>query len=527
MDASEPRVESERADTGTRLASLSRSLSFRQARVAVLVAFSLGVVFSIFQIQADLRSERERTEATFQRILRVADYSAVQAAFGLDDVLAQRVVDGLFEYGAVFQAEIMDNHHDSMARRQRPEKQGRMKPLAVFLFGPAKTFSLPLQVRENNFDVGTLQVSVDTFVIAETFFERSGLILLSGVARNFLLAGILGVLFHFMLTRPLKAVAAHINTHHASVPIPKTHEEDELGELITAYNDQFYQRAAAQERLHRLNKGLENRVTERTEQIELARAELERRVAERTAELMKAIEMAENASRTKSEFLAHMSHELRTPLNAIMGFSQIWKDEMFGALGHPKYKEYAGDINTAGEHLLSLITDILDVSKVEAGEMKLDETTVNVSGLIADCEILVRDTVAKKNIRFTTEVAPEVNDITADARLLRQVVLNLLTNAVKFTAEGGEIGVKACLTAHGAVEIIITDNGCGIKQDDIARVLEPFGQVRRQSELSHEGTGLGLPLAKRYTELHGGLLTLESIFGEGTTVRVIMPASRT
>jgi two-component system cell cycle sensor histidine kinase PleC len=388
-------------------------------------------------------------------------------------------------------------------------------------------FSLALQVRDTNFEVGILTVTVDTFIIAERFFERSGLILLSGVLRNLLLAGILGVLFHFMLTRPLIVVARNIKAHHGAEDIPRTHGDDELGALIKAYNDQVHQRAAAQERLHRLNKDLENRVTERTEQIELANVELERRVKERTGELIKAIELAENASRAKSEFLAHMSHELRTPLNAIMGFSQIWVAETFGAIGHPKYKEYAGDIHTASQHLLSLITDILDVSKVEAGEMELHESAIQLGELIESCETLVRDSVTAKGLHLSLVMAPDIAQINADERLMRQAVLNLLTNAVKFTPEGGNIVVTTRMTGERAVEIVISDNGSGISEADMTRVLEPFGQVRNNTQLSHDGTGLGLPLAKRFIELHGGVMALDSRLGAGTTVRITMPPERT
>ena len=176
---------------------------------------------------------------------------------------------------------------------------------------------------------------------------------------------------------------------------------------------------------------------------------------------------------------------------------------------------------------MSLITDILDVSKVEAGEMDLHETAIDVADMIAGCETLVRDLVTAKDIDLSIETAPKIGQVRADARLLRQIVLNLLTNAVKFTAPGGTIGVTAGLTGEGAVEITISDNGCGIREEDLDRVLEPFGQVRSHPQISHGGTGLGLPLAKRFTELHGGIMSLDSTLGVGTTVRVTMPAHRT
>lgn len=210
-----------------------------------------------------------------------------------------------------------------------------------------------------------------------------------------------------------------------------------------------------------------------------------------------------------------------------MGFSQIWVSETFGSLGHPKYREYAADINSTSQHLLSLITDILDVSKVEAGEMKLDESTVDLAALIGNCETLLRNSVTKKDINLQIDVSPQIGEIRADARLLQQILLNLLTNAVKFTATGGHIELKVDMAADRAIKISIADDGCGIREDDLERVLEPFGQVRSHPELSHDGTGLGLPLAKRFNELHGGVMALESIFGEGTRVAVTMPAERT
>jgi PAS domain S-box-containing protein len=262
------------------------------------------------------------------------------------------------------------------------------------------------------------------------------------------------------------------------------------------------------------------------EELKKLNRTLETRVSARTEELLAEKERAEHASFAKSEFLANMSHELRTPLNAINGFSQIMKDEMFGPHSQPKYADYARDINAASSHLLALITDILDVSKVESGEFNLEENILDIENTISACLRLINEKARKKSIYPQVLIDPRVPRIHGDERIIKQILINLLSNAVKFTDNDGRISVKTVVNDDNCLTLSINDNGSGIKNRDLDRVLEPFAQVRESSEIAHEGTGLGLPLAKRFMEMHGGKLMLESQIGIGTTVILVFPARR-
>ncbi len=267
------------------------------------------------------------------------------------------------------------------------------------------------------------------------------------------------------------------------------HGEDELGELVDGFNAMLAQIQAHDESLRA------------------------------------AWHQAESANRAKSEFLANMSHELRTPLNAILGFSDIIKSELLGPVGTPAYAQYAADIHDSGHHLLDVISDILDVSKVEAGELRLDEDVVDVRRVIEKSVRLVRGRACEAGLELEVYFAPEVAYLRADERLVKQCLINLLSNAVKYTPEGGTVSVTAtCL--EGAVTISVADTGIGIATHDIPRVLTAFGQVEGAFTRKFEGTGLGLPLAKSFAEAHGGSLALDSTLGVGTTVTIRFPPSR-
>lgn len=235
-----------------------------------------------------------------------------------------------------------------------------------------------------------------------------------------------------------------------------------------------------------------------------------------------AMTRAEAANQAKSEFLANMSHELRTPLNAINGFSEIMSGEMFGPLGDARYKGYAGDILKSGQHLLSLINDILDMAKIEAGKMTLHYEPVSLVEIGEDAIRLMRGKAEESGLVLALE-APDLPDIQADYRGLKQVMLNLISNAVKFTPEGGEITVTMARHGLGRVRVAVTDTGIGIAAEDLARLAQPFEQVEGQHSKTTQGTGLGLSLTKALIELHQGEMLMESEPGAGTTVSFVIP----
>jgi signal transduction histidine kinase len=232
----------------------------------------------------------------------------------------------------------------------------------------------------------------------------------------------------------------------------------------------------------------------------------------------------EAASRHKSEFLANMSHELRTPLNAILGFSEVLLERMFGEL-NDKQAEFVQDILGSGRHLLSLINDILDLSKVEAGRMELHCAPFNLPLAIESAVSVVRERASRHGIALHLAVDDALGEIVADERKVRQTLLNLLSNAVKFTPEGGKIEVKAALAGNWA-EIAVRDTGIGIATEDQATIFEEFRQVGGPRTQALEGTGLGLALAKRFVELHGGTIGVQSAVGTGTTFTVTLPLRR-
>jgi two-component system cell cycle sensor histidine kinase PleC len=235
---------------------------------------------------------------------------------------------------------------------------------------------------------------------------------------------------------------------------------------------------------------------------------------------------AEEANLAKSRFLATMSHELRTPLNAILGFSEVMKGELFGVHNVPAYKEYSNDIHSSGEHLLMLINEILDLSRVEAGRYELREESVALVNIVEDCRHLLTMRAKKRNIAITEAFEPQLPRIWADERAIRQVVLNLLSNAIKFTPQGGMITIKVGWTATGGQYFSVRDTGPGIPEDEIPIVMSSFGRGTLAQKNADEGTGLGLPIVKGLVELHGGSFVLKSKVREGTEVIVVLPPER-
>ncbi len=244
------------------------------------------------------------------------------------------------------------------------------------------------------------------------------------------------------------------------------------------------------------------------------------------AELRTALSQATSANTQKSDFLASVAHELRTPLNAIIGFSEIMRDEHYGALGNEKYLSYAGDIHDSGELLLSLINDLLDLSKVEAGKFEPEFEQVDIANIVEQCVNMVKPGAADERISIRAQIEEHLPGLVADKRSLMQILLNLLSNAVKFTRAGGQVSVVSSLSKDGDLVLSVQDTGIGMSDEDLARAFAPFGQARNAVIHGKKGTGLGLPLAKALTEANRGALSIVSSPGEGTFVELTFPSTQ-
>ncbi len=237
---------------------------------------------------------------------------------------------------------------------------------------------------------------------------------------------------------------------------------------------------------------------------------------------------AVEANRAKTEFLANMSHELRTPLNAIIGFSEVIEKEILGkAASNPKYVGYARDINNAGEHLLNVINDILDIAKIEVGQLELDENVFDLERSFNSCVKMLTEHAEKNGITLTRVIAAPLPKFRGDELKFKQIVLNLLSNAIKFTPKGGSVTLEAEVEQDGTLRVAVADTGIGIAPEDQAKVMAPFMQVESAQSRKYEGTGLGLPISQAMAKLHGGEVSLSSKLGAGTTITLRFPASRT
>ncbi len=509
-------------------------ISFKLARTAVIIAFTLGMVLSAAQVYLDYLEEGDNLDNRVLKALEVVDKSATRAVLILDSDLAQEVVLGLMEYDYITEAAILDDNRTVLAGRRREERQmdGGVR-YARMLINDMVPFdyqlTLPVAMAERP---GSLHVVVDRAVGLQPFFSRATTTFLSGFVRNFVLVVLLYYAFHQGLTKPLQTVVqniSQINPEHPGeqrISVPKAHQNDEIGQLASQVNLSLDAVQVLLDNLRSTNRALsasEEALRRRSWELE---QEVDR-TKQATRELIITKEQAEAANRAKSVFLANVSHELRTPLNAIIGFSSIMADQMFGPIGHNKYREYLHDIRSSSQHLSDVLGEVLDLAKIEAGQMKIEEEVVDMIKLCDESRALCNAQAAAKGFSISLDLPADLPKVKGDRLRIKQSILNLLSNAVKFTAQGaGDVALSAGVDANGNLTVTVIDHGIGISEEEQSLIFSPFVRSASALSRSHEGTGLGLSLVNAFMEMHQGWVTLESELGKGSVFTLHFPSDR-
>lgn len=543
-----------------------RPTSLRRRIIYLALGVSLPVLLftCLFYIVYDRITFKQKMVEDLTTLSDIIGGNLKAALIFKDTKTAAWILETLKAEGHIQTAAVFDQEGRPFAVYRRPHNRHIPLPDRPLKAGhaftqEALTLFRPITVEKEV--VGTLYLHSDLTGLSERwtrFLSIAFALFIFAVLGAYLLASRLqrsvsGPILH------LSEVAHRISEYQDYSLRARRETRDETGFLIERFNEMVAQieerdRALrqAQSELELKNKQLHIQLAERIraeEALKQARDELESRVAERTADLARAIrelkeakETAEAANRAKSEFLANMSHELRTPLNHIIGFNELVLDKHYGDLT-PQQEEFLTDVLQSSRHLLALINDILDLSKVEAGKMELELSEVALRPLLKNSLTMIKEKAFKHRIRLETDLDGIPERIPADERKLKQILYNLLSNAVKFTPDGGRVSLKARLVSaplasmhrdkkegpcfdltSPAVHISVADTGIGLQEKDLQRIFEPFEQGDGSTSRQYQGTGLGLSLSKRMVELHGGRIWAESQGeGRGSTFHFLLP----
>lgn len=497
-------------------------LSYKQARLTVLVGFVLGTLLSLIQIGIDYASEDASINREIRALIEISHNPASRIAYNIDAELAQELTLGLLHSPAITHAQLIDNNGLVLADVHRPRKESTYRPISDFLFGANRQFEDRLYLAHMPNDaLGVLRLDVDTYAFGSRFLRRAEITLLNGFARSLLLTGILLALFYVMLTKPLVRIIRELSSRkHARLDCPQGHEHDEIGVLVDVANQQFenmeteiQQRRHAENRLTEYLGQLENIVSARTTELKAINHRLSLSNDELEAAKMTALAMAQ----ARAAFLANMSHEIRTPLNGLLGMIALSLDSPLNA----EQRQQLSIAHDSGKVLVELLNDILDLSKFDAGQLELENIPFDLGALVEDTANLLSQNAAP-SVELTCLIDPQFPaQVLGDPTRVRQIVSNLLSNALKFT-RFGRVDVRLSAQAD-RVRIEVCDTGIGIAQDAQVKIFQPFTQAGAGITRQFGGTGLGLALTHNLCEAMQGRLSISSEAGFGSQFCADLP----
>ncbi|MFL1465412.1 ATP-binding protein [Marinobacter sp. HN1S83] len=505
-----------------------KRLSFRLTRDTVLIAMVLGLALNMIQVTLDYFSAQESMENEIRALIEISHSPASQIAYNIDVRLAEELLDGLLRHPATIDARIIDNDGHTMAASSESSPTSPYRWISDALFGSNRSFSDELSVQQlEDLPLGTLNLTIDTYHYGLQFLQRAGYTLVSGFFKSLVLSAALLGIFYFVLTRPMMNVINTLGRVQADtpekvrLPIPANHQEDEIGAMVGIINQHLEtidstlaQLRQAESSMKNYSTQLEREVDDRTREISEKNSALQRG----NRALIKAKEDAVRRARSRANFLASMSHEIRTPLNGVLGMLGL---ALEGSL-EQEQRDRLKIALTAGQSLLGLLNDILDISKVEAGKLSLENIPFSVRNLIEECATLHAQQAKMKSIELRMDIDPELPDMfLGDPTRTRQVLNNLLSNAIKFTEEGS---VRIHATRFGGnLRIDVMDTGIGMSKEGLHRIFSPFSQADTDTTRLYGGTGLGLTLCRQLVERMHGQIMVDSEIGHGTHFTVTLP----
>lgn len=502
-------------------------LSYRLTRDTVLLAMVLGLFLNLIQVSHDYRRALTDMDQDIHALMDISHSPASQIAYNIDTRLAGELLEGMLNHKAVIDARLVDPNQRTVAAASGGRTDFRYPVISDLLFGDTRTYQASLQVNElPDIPLGDLVLTITPRYFGQQFLDRAVFTIVSGFFKSLALSALLLFAFYFVLTKPILRVIetleqAKDDPEKTRLPTPPSHERDEIGTMVGIINRHLetveaslVQMREVESRMKDYSTALEREVEDRTREISEKNEALQRG----NKALVKTKEDAVNKARSRARFLASMSHEIRTPLNGILGMLEL---ALEGDL-EPTQRHQLAIAQTAGQSLLSLLNDILDISKVEAGKLSLEVIRFDLRELAGECATLHREQARRKGLDFNLNLSPKLADAyLGDPTRIRQILNNLLSNAIKFT-DIGEIRVTI-EPGNDGIRIAVADTGIGLSGDQLDRIFTPFSQANADTTRRYGGTGLGLSLCYQLVEHMHGQITVTSSENEGSRFVVTLP----